>query len=226
MSALRMLAATNVKPYVPPVQQQVTQTFTSSTYWTAPGNVNHLISVTGKGDDGRAAERIPQSGVAVSVTLQQIHGGDRAGSITWEYATLEVNRVAESLNSGAAGYWNESIFQQFLNGYTSTSVYHRPADLVAGSAVVSFPWNWKYSGPVNGPMSGSQDGAWTATVSYQTWGPALGGQPSSGFDTLHFSGGYAGPATPVTQTNVQITAGKTYYLSITGNGYITITYWQ
>lgn len=220
MSALSMLAATNVKPYVPP--PLVTQTFTSSTTWTAPPGVTMLQTLTGKGSDGGASSPITQNFVVVHLSYSASTGGDVPGNLTFDYAATKANDALQTLGS-TSPYWNEWTLQQFAGGRNSYgTVYHTVTGFVYSGARLIFPENWQSSGLVS---SGAPSASWDIRLSYDIWGSPTAGVATVAFGK-EFLGAYGGPSTPVSHTGIPVTPGTPYNLSIYPGGYVTISYYQ
>lgn len=210
----------------------VSETFTSSTTWVAPATVTNLLAVIGKGQDGAS---------------------DYQGTITVAYVTV-VNSAsgsgANSLPITAAGAYNTArICANLYNagGYQSApNAANRQFTFYANNTFAwtdTNPWGfgdfpyylvagtWSYSGS---PLSGSL--TYPGSFSYSASGgviyPGSAGATTSGFGFGFPGGGLSGTypnatgdaATPASYTNVAVTPGASYSLSIPAGGYITIQY--
>lgn len=218
MSALRMLATSNVKPYVPP--PLVTLTFTSSTSWTPPFGVTMLQTLTGKGSDGGASSPVTQNFIVTHLSYSDFFGGDSPGNFTFEYAASTANNALQTLGA-TSPYWNEWTLQQFSGGRNSyATIYHLVPDFVYGSARLIFPENWQSGG---GLVSSGTSASWDIRLSYDVWGPPTMGLATVAFGK-EFLGAYGGPSTPVTHNGVPVSPGTPYNFTIYPGGYVTITY--
>lgn len=210
------------------------QTFTSSTTWVAPAGVTSLLAVIGKGQDGVSDY---QGGIAVanvSVSNDSGTGGTNSLPITAAAAYNTANACANTYNVGgyqSAFFSRDRAFIFYSNqtfSWVDTYPYGNTGDfpyyLVGGT--------WSLSGsPLSGSFSYPTSGFSYAAVGDIIY-PGGAGANTTGFGYTFTGGGISGsypnqvgsPASPASYTNVAVTPGASYALSISGDGYITIQY--
>lgn len=207
-------------------QQLITETFTSSTTWTAPSGVTNLISVEGKGSDGTDAY---WSDYFVNLFIGPDCGGNypEGATLSWSTALGKLDSMISAANqittspAGSTGYnvnWLWSFLWcssqgQWLNftGYNTN-----PSE------------TWRRTGTLYNPYSFSGNVPTSTYSNYSAQGgriekyiPGTPGSSATGFSRSFPSGSVT------TFTDVSVTPGQSYTLSIPSpGGYITIRYYQ
>ena len=205
-----------------------TTTFVSSQSWTAPAGVTSLITLTGKGSDGTAQQDYytPVTSYAEQFTGTLANAPYASWATIYsasnsKYSTLLARVGLSGPSSGidsqrwrvnSSNNWALVTTANNLSAYTIGSVTNNTlgSPKTSGNVVYSTDFG-----------SGATIG-WYVAVDYYT--PATNGTNTTGFSQT-FAGGTGGPATPVTYTNVAVTPGSSYTLTIPSGGYITITYY-
>ena len=211
----------------------VSQTFTSSTTWVAPVGVTSLLAVIGKGQDGGSdgPAAIDMDFNSVSSTVS---GSGRASlPIPWSSIAQSASNTVSRFN--IVDYSPNYImlnreFTFFSNGTFDWVDNNQtfPYYVVVGS------WSLQSYGGAPNPPSGNA--SYGANGTYYASGlyiaPGGPGANTTGFGFTFPGGGVSGsypnqtgdPASPASYTNVTVTPGASYGLSIPDNGYITIQY--
>jgi hypothetical protein len=202
-----------------------TATFTSSSSWTAPAGVTNLTVLTGKGGDGEPASEFwasSQIGYVAAAGIFSGSAGTIDGFTTYEYATNEARAVLAGFNSSTADrtiVWGPSIY--YWNPTTS-KYYTQGGDFqsrrVRGTMTASAgPWD-----NTSQTIIRSYGDEWYFNGEAFFSSPETTGGTSSAFG-FTYPGGVGGPATPSTTTNVSVTPGQTYSITVSG-GYVTFQY--
>lgn len=209
------------------------QTFTSSTTWVAPVGVTSLLAVIGKGQDGVSDYQGGISVANVSVSNISGSGGTNALPITASAAYNTANICASTYNVGGYQLVVRAVDREFQ--FYSNNTFSFSDSYPYGNSG-TFPYylvggTWSLSGS---PLSGSL--SYPGSFSYAAVGdviyPGGAGANTTGFGYTFTGGGVSGsypnqvgsPASPASYTNVPVTPGASYALSIPGDGYITIQY--
>lgn len=214
-----------------------TLTFSSSQSWTAPSNVSLLTTVTGLGGAGSPAYWTPtvvgrartQNGT-VNVTGTG-YVADYSEPYNWA-----VN-WRDGLNSYGTGerlmpYSGKFAYYQYID-QQSVNSYNFPSNLlglvqfwetdvfgqfyIRGSAYLSIDAGAPTSGTINNST------VYYYSVIAEALTDPVTGPSSQGFG-LTFAGGNGGAASPVTYTNIAITPGTNYSITVASGGYVTINY--
>lgn len=204
----------------------VSQTFTTNTTWTAPAGVSLLSSVTGKGAAGAAAYTDANTSrsfqvMKVTGSASTSGGGGQSGILSWSDLWSQAQSFQSEINAGGTGSDTSAIYVQYTDSryIQNTGTNLSWSSAIAGSAslsAISFP----QSGNVTSGASAS------ATVSFQQAGAyhsATTGASATGFGKT-FPGGYSGPASVTTFSNVAVTPLTQYSIVVPTSGSITITY--
>lgn len=211
----------------------VSQTFTSSTTWVAPATVTNLLAVIGKGQDGvgdyQGNATFSQTSITNSAT------GSGANSLPISGAAAGNLATASTTIFNAGGYVRNTTIQTREFTFFPTNTYNSQNFYPAGTSGF-YPYffvagTWSAQG---GPYSGNLN--YGSTGYYYSSGdiiyPGYGGASTTGFGFTFSGGGISGTypdqvgegATPASYTNVAVTPGASYSLSIPDGGYITIQY--
>jgi hypothetical protein len=214
----------------------VTQTFTSSTTWVAPGVTTNLETLSGYG--GVAASDMPSSG---EVGYAQAAGPSADPQPTPPYALWQtLDAAADNIVSIIAGNVGTNLIslpspQYFVDSSDRYSVITYPQNTwVIGSSSTKIQ---RRSHPSTGNVLASQlasggNFGWFVTASFISLGYA--GQPSTAFGRTFPGGTLAGtepyrtavPAVTTTYTNVAVTPGTSYAIvPDAAGGSITISYY-
>lgn len=211
----------------------VSQTFTSSTTWVAPATVTNLLAVIGKGQDGYGTY---VAGLSVDFTsVESIVSGSGANSlpIPWSGVANTTNITVSRFNASSYNplYQYQNRAFTFYSNNTFSWVNNPEA---LPYYVVTGTWTLGSYGGAPNPPSGNA--TYGATGGYFASGlyfaPGGAGANTTGFGFTFPGGGVSGDypnqvgegATPASYTNVAVTPGASYSLSIPDNGYITIQY--
>lgn len=227
MSLMMMLVSMTKAAPVP----AVSVVFTSTQNFIVPAGVTVLESIVGKGADGMPAYNDPDISRVISVArvVGEFEGKGSAATLSnWDRFTLHANGIAQRINAGGSGsdtqgYLSYVQFAQSPTGgppsanLTSSSVSWTNA--VAGTASASFI-SWGHSGAI---MDGDNGEARVAYKERGAYHPATTGLPASAFGKT-FPGGTGGTATTTSYTNVPVSAGQTYQITVPTGGSVTITY--
>lgn len=211
----------------------VSQTFTSSTTWVAPATVTNLLAVIGKGQDGVG----DYQGTITTAEVTVVNSASGSGTSSLPIpaaAGFNTSKICANVyNAGAYQQAVHSMNRQFTF-YANNTFSWSDSFPYGGSGL--FPYylvagTWSYSGsPLSGNLTypGSFGYAASGGVIY----PGSAGATTSGFGFGFPGGGLSGTypnatgdaATPASYTNVAVTPGASYSLSIPAGGYITIQY--
>ena len=216
----------------------VSQTFTSSTTWVAPATVTNLLAVIGKGQDGGSDYQGNISVSTVSITNVAGTGGTISLPITWSGVANTAKICANVYTAGGyqLAYHADDREFTFYSNLTASFV-----DLNNWSAYTTFPYylvagTWSLQSYGGAPNPPSGNATYGASGGYYANGdiiyPGGPGANTTGFGYTFTGGGTSGsypnatgdPATPASYTNVAVTPGASYSLSIPAGGYITIQY--
>lgn len=209
------------------------QTFTSSTTWVAPAGVTSLLALIGKGQDG-ASDGIAYTQLDNSSISNYSSGsGPYTLPIPWSSVANTTQNTVDRFNTSDYNptyvFYNRG-FSFYSNGTFTWSDNNQ----TFGLYVVTGTWSLVASGNAPNPPSGNasygSSGGYVAEGQYIAPGGA--GANTTGFGYTFTGGGVSGsypnqvgsPASPASYTNVPVTPGASYALSIPGNGYITIQY--
>lgn len=196
-----------------------TQTFTSSTTWIAPAGVTSLATLRGVGSAGTAS--------------------------SYERETITVSSVSRlSTQSGGLAYTRDDVFtpagvetEKFRGSGDRTVNYERATYTVGTDDLVKVSVAQRtvrvrgdrISSSFTGGSSSSRitynDYITNVRVEMNVRQSGTSGSATVGFGET-FAGGVDGPATPRTVTNVAVTPGASYPLTIPSGGSITITYYE
>ena len=209
------------------------QTFTSSTTWVAPVGVTSLLAVIGKGQDG--ASDAQGTILAAEVTVSNSSGGG-TNSLPIS-ASAAYNTCTQCANAYNVGGFRPAYFAvnrdfQFFSNQTFLWVDNYPYGNTGDFPYYLIAGTW---GVVGTPLSGNL--SWPAPyVNYAAAGdiiyPGGAGANTTGFGYTFTGGGVSGSypdqvgiaASPASYSNVAVTPGASYSLSIPASGYITIQY--
>lgn len=195
-----------------------TVTFTSSQTWVAPVGVTNLETVTGKGENGSAYSWSTETlDMMRTAYLGSLGTGDAivARSTAYNAGVTQANKFSGSTSIRSISY-TEYTYACYSDGKTTVSTSSHSVT-VKGSAVVS-------SSTGSGSIAPSNAGSDYVSLDVQVdQGPTYGSD-TIGFGN-NFNGGSGGSATVETLTDVAVTPGGSYPLTIASGGYITITYY-
>lgn len=202
-----------------------TTTFTSSTSWVAPTGVTNLLVLTGKGGDGEPFSE-GWSYQNIGIAAYSYEWGDAGGSAeltpTYEQVTGYANGVLAEINGSTSDRtvtWTE--YRYFYNPTTQKTTVEASytSKRIRGTAV-------KYVGPWDNSSGqlvlGIGSGWYMAGEQYFASGPTTGDTTTAFSNT--YPGGVGGAATPITTTNVSVTPGQTYGITVGAGGYVTFQY--
>lgn len=212
----------NMMFHGPNAGELITETFTQSGQWTAPAELEKIETVVLRGGDGEPEQTIWSDITRLLVNIP---------SSTDEQVSLsEANSRAQ----------NE--FNKFGSAASSYTVWNYGGSGVSGSTVSLSSIRTKSGGAtkIPPPAGVTASNGWGATG---TWNPgdsnlrwyvgnieqsstqsATTGAATDGFG-LNAPGGSGGAASTITETDVAVTPGETYDLSIDGvNAFIEIQY--
>lgn len=212
-----------------------TVTFTSSTTWTAPSYVSNIVTLSGKGSAG-----ISDSTAPADILNSEI--GNSFGVVVpratatpvyyWADFYQKSVDLATQINTGSGVVAFSSW--EFKNVRADTRSYYydyNPGDIyttgyaVAGSATVTTTYP-TLTGAIYYVSSGWSGGSRTLFTQYFYGGA---GSDATGISKTFPGGAYSGgtgyPANTTTFTNVAVTPGASYSLSIPSGGQISISYY-
>lgn len=209
------------------------QTFTSSTTWVAPVGVTSLLAVIGKGQDGGGDY---QAGIEMdfnSVSSTASGSGPASLPIPWSAIAQSARLTVERFNIiDYSPNW-QMLNRQFTFYSNGTLSWVDDNQTFPYYAVVG-TWSLQSYGGAPNPPSGNAN--YGASGTYYASGvyiaPGGAGANTTGFGFTFPGGGISGSypnqvgiaASPASYTNVAVTPGASYSLSIPDNGYITIQY--
>lgn len=208
-------------------QQLITETFTSSTTWTAPAGVTNLISAEGKGSDDTESY---WNGYFVNIFIGPSCGGSSqlGSTLPWSSVISQMDSMVSAANqvttnsAGATGYsviWNYSyLWCNTQNQWLLGSVF---------SARTSE--RWRRVGTLANPITGSGNVPTSTYTNYSATGGTLERfiEGTAGTAATGFGRTFPGGASPTTFTDITVTPGQSYTLSIPSpGGYISISYYQ
>lgn len=208
-------------------QQLITETFTSSTTWTAPAGVTNLISAEGKGSDDTEGSWTSYF-VNIFVGPSCSSGSQLGSTLPWSTVIAQMDSMVSAANqvttnsAGATGYsgiWNYSyLWCGSQNQWLLGSVFSQnPGE------------TWRRVGTLTNPITGTGNVPTSTYTNYSASGGVLEkfSAGSAGTSATGFGRTFPGGASPTTFTNVTVTPGQSYTLSIPSpGGYISIKYYQ
>lgn len=213
----------------------VTTTFTSSGSWTAPAGVTKLTVLSGRGSNGQSDYWSP-----TYVTRAQVSSAGypttNPAYLDWSVPYNYAVSAANSINASGTGPRTVSIPNEYywvVNNVTSEWVGYPfgfgGSQYVQGSAtVVLSPSSIPTSGNIDGPTFFPTYQIATFWVQIDVYYTGAAGTASSGFGQTFPGGAASGGTAPITTfTNVTVTPGTTYSISIPTDRpdpYVTIQY--
>ena len=222
-----------VAPVIPNLQ---TKTFTSNSNWIAPATTTSLVSLTGKGQD-----QIPSYAFDLGVGEYYVNAPGGSGTnppyLDWStvYGYATSMRSLYTSYIGINGPNNTSIvndyfafvysndswnIQNFSTG-TNTSLYTVNSVRIENFSAYSPPTsgNITYSSIVGlGPIG------WVVIANLNA--PPTNGSSSSAFGYTFPGGTSSSPTAPtLTYSNVPVTPGVSYAITVPSGGSITIQYY-
>lgn len=212
-----------------------TVTFTSSTTWVAPSYVSNIVTLSGKGSagvsDSTAPANILNSEINNSLGVV-VPSASPTPARDWSDFYQRSVDLANQINTGsgvvAFSAWTNrqvrvdtrSYYYDYLSGGVTITGY-----AVAGSATVTTDYP-ATSGAVYYISSGWGGGSRTLFTEYFYGGAGTAATGiSQTFPGGAYSGGIGYPASTTTFTNVTVTPGASYSLSIPSGGQISISYY-
>lgn len=205
------------------------QTFTSSTTWVAPAGVTNLVAVIGRGGSSTSDYIGGASAASASVTNAGSGSGANSLPISASSVSSQPDTVAGLLNVGFTTSplsTNSRTFVFYPNNTFSFSDS-------GGGAYPLVPVNgtWSVSGSASSSNLNYGDSASYVAVG-QAYYPGSSGGSSSAFGYTFSGASQSGSypnaigqsATPVTYTNVAVTPGNSYSISVASGGSVTIQY--
>jgi hypothetical protein len=218
------------------------QTFTSSTTWVAPVGVTSLIAVIGKGQDGGGTyvsnlevcfSSVSNSASGSGANSLPVSGNGLANDakIFVNFSTALDGTFFYVSQSGAT-FATDRNFTFYANNtfsFTSSQPYG-----FGSFPYIVVPGTWAVANTGAYPLNNNY--GYGSSPSYYAQGlayfPGGGGANTTGFGFTFPGGGVSGDypnqvgqeATPASYTNVAVTPGASYSLSIPASGYITIQY--
>ena len=210
------------------------QTFTSSTTWVAPVGVTSLLVVIGKGQDGASSG---QGQFVCAFTGVSNESGTQTGPYSLPIAVSavysNVQACVDEFNIGGYRSAAAVVDRQFRFFQTQTYTFSDTYPFGTGTfPYITIANTWRINGS---PSSGTAQYVFP-TFGYNAEGdiiyPGSAGANTTGFGYTFTGGTVSGsypnqtgsPASPAAYTNVAVTPGASYSLSIPDNGYITIQY--
>lgn len=207
------------------------QVFTSSGTWVAPSTVSKVAVLTGTGGTGQAAQWNSLFGSTIYGISRDSSVG--SGTLSWGSLYSTALSTISDLNSGGPGdriapnsVTNEFYFvtpdDSVIDGSNNTG--YLDGELIRGTAsLVSV--NVQTSGQVLYSQLNSGISGWSLGGSLEVFQDATTGGSTTALGYT-FLGGTGGPATPVTYTNVPVTPGASYFISIVAGegGSVSLTY--
>lgn len=199
-----------------------TRTFSTSQTFVMPTGVTRLLKLSGRGEDGATVWN--NSTFTAGTIGSSTTGGTLIGaSLTYGTTAAGAQAYLDSLNTGGTGQRTISPANAPRWRWDSTASQWRQdtfggmiSSTVRGSAVQTGT-TWSLTGTITTPPTAR---------TYQGQIEALGTTPgadTTGFG-LVFDGGTSGAAVIENFTNVAVTPGTSYPLTIATGGFITITY--
>lgn len=211
----------------------VSQTFTSSTTWTAPATVTNLLAVIGKGQDGYGTYQTNTTLSFATITNSGSGSGSNSLPIPWSAVANTTNITVSRFNTTSYNPTFTAVDRAFTF-YSNNTFSWVDGGGVFPYYVVTGTWSLQSSSGAPNPPSGNA--TYGATGGYYASGdylaPGGSGANTTGFGFTFPGGGVSGSypnetgnaATPASYNNVAVTPGASYSLSIPDNGYITIQY--
>lgn len=206
-----------------------TVTLTSSTTWVAPVGVTNLVAVIGQGGSSTSDYVGSASAASAYVTNAGSGSGPNSLPISSSSVSNQPDTVAGLLNVGYTASsisTNTRVFTFYPNGTFSFS------DSGGGTYPLT-PVNgtWSVSGSASSSSLNYGDSA-SYTAVGQAYYPGSAGGSSSAFGYTFpgasQSGSYPNAtgqsATPVTYTNVAVTPGNSYSVTVASGGSVIIQY--
>jgi hypothetical protein len=201
-----------------------TVTFTTSGTWSAPVGVSNVSTISGYGQDGSASYG------SSTFTFNAAPGfGTEAPFAQWGDLYSAAVSTQSALASSVGNYGPSSFLGAIGIRVASDNkwgvLYESYDDLSYAiidtvSAVFAGSGSPQTSGNI--AYSGLSFSAWNVSAGYHA--PAFVGAASTALGQT-FPGGSYGPATTTTYTNVAVTPGNTYTISVASGGSITIQYY-
>jgi hypothetical protein len=207
----------------------VTQTFTGNGTWTAPATTTRIESASGYGAAGTPSSYsgdVNQSHIVDTILGQNNtgNGSSTSGARSWDSFQNDAVSVASHINGGGTGtdldfHYTGHLADNTYDWATNSFPFN---NAIPGSATVSYSSGWKTTGAVVDGDIGFSTVAWRE---YGTTTPATTGADTTAFGDT-FPGGTGGPATPTSFSNIAVTPGTAYPITVPSGGSLTITYYQ
>ena len=193
--------------------------FTTSQTWVAPAGVALLASAIGNGSGGSPATTATEYLTAGVVQYYASGSGNTGGVYTWDTFYAAISTARSTINAGGSGTVGIPNAIQYSNtSYSAFISNYGYSNAIAGTAVLTNPTGGYVA-------SGNVTSAGSVYLAYDYPVAATAGSASAGFG-LNFPGGVGGSAPTTSYTNVAITPGGSYLLTIPAGGSLTITYYQ
>lgn len=215
-----------------------TQTFNSSGTWTAPSSVSVVQTLTGRG--GSSVADYPSSGSFASYSVSKF-GSTGPATSAFDWTTLNgfANGAVSTL--GIVGYGPSNFLYRYWLYYYSNS---GTLGIVGNSEVANYSGVYflgsasknAFNGPgtsgtidTTGWSAGTGKG-YTVDAAYQAAGGAGSASSALGqtFSGAPYANNYpnsgSNAASVSTFTNVSVTPGQTYAITVGSGGYVTLSY--
>lgn len=214
-------------------EETITQTFYTSQTWVCPLDVIKINRAEGMGARGQA--EIPgyyDPNVNKRIYITHVSAFDAAGptnavtpgSLRWEDVQGSMYVALNKVNSGGTGTMLRYDFFDYTNGWASQQWSESYTNAVPGTGSLDFSAGWKTTGFIAYPDFAYAYLNWQERGTYHPPIPATTGASATGFGrTFPGSTGDVQP-TITAYTDIPVTPGTGYALSIPAGGFITITY--
>ena len=203
-----------------------TQTFTSSTTFTAPSTTNNLLTVVGQGQAGTFTAGHFENNVEIGSGQVFPLGGPGIGSaLDWS----SIIGSGGDRNVSGTAYNNAIIYSGTNKVYWYTA--NAGGGRVRGTVSINQPNGAApSSGQItyDGVYNGFTDHYWVYQITAQEFyvdDATTTGASTTGFGQT-FVGGTGGAATAVTYNNVAVTPNQAYTLTVPSGGSIQISYYS
>ena len=222
-------------------QQLITETFTSSTTWTAPAGVTLLTTVSGKGSDGVSDAWLSnQYGGAIEVDTagnffsdyQNTTGLPNAPYLQWSTVQAAISSKLSDMNSSSGEryvYYPQITWEVGYDGTWAQTVnlFNWLGPILVRGVITN---DGVFSSKSGNVMPADVGNWYTASYfniaeRFQSGGT---GNSASAFGLTFAGGSYSGgtgyPASTTYYSNVSVTPGTGYTINVPSGGFVSFSY--
>ena len=192
----------------------VTETITSSRMWTAPATL--AVSLSGNGTNGTEYTRESSYKIVFDINYRT-DTNLGTGNATWDNFNNVLFATAADLDNDGNATWTRYSIDVWPDGRNRIVSQSTVTVSNAIPGTISISSNMGVTGPIT--FSGS------AVINYSYNGPGQAGTAASGFGKTFPGGAVGQPAPTMTFSDVPVTPGQQYLLTVPQGASITISYY-